>query len=113
MIKLDVSGFSIVQEGLDGYMYESKSKGLVVIQSVTKEQDGKQWVHTSYSRKNRIPSYEDTLFIKKNFIGDDLKAIMIFPEKKEHVNIHPFCLHLWFCLDSDGLPDFTHGSGSI
>ena len=38
---------------------------------------------------------------------------MVFPERKFHVNIHPFCLHLWCCLDGDGLPEFSHGLGTI
>lgn len=26
-----------------------------------------------------------------------------------HVNKHPYCLHLWRCLDGDVVPDFTRG----
>ena len=109
----DILGFDIVQGGLDGYMYRSKSRGLIVIQSWAKEMDGKVWMHTSYSRVSRLPTYQETGFIKDNFIGPDVKAIMIFPKKAEHVNIHPYCLHLWSCENDDGLPDFTQGIGSI
>lgn len=108
-----VIGFKVVQQKIDGFMYRSESRGLVVIQSLQEELDGKIWMHTSYSRKSRMPTYQDTVFIKENFIGDDVKAIMIFPRKSEHVNIHPYCLHLWSCENEDGLPDFTQGTGSI
>jgi hypothetical protein len=111
--KLNVPGFMITRELGDGCSYYSKSRGLVVIQSVSKELDGKLWLHTSYSRKSKLPSYYDTQFIKKHFIGEDQKAIAVYPKKSEHVNIMPYCLHLWTCLDGDPLPDFTHGSGSI
>ena len=60
-----------------------------------------------------MPTYDDISLVKKVFIGEDKKAIMIFPEKKYHVNIHSFCLHLWHCLDGDGLPEFSHGLGTI
>ena len=108
-----VQGFDIVMEKIDGITYKSKSRGLIVIQSVSIELDGKEWMHTSYSRKNRMPTYEDTIFIKENFIGNDIKAIMVFPKKEEHVNIHEYCLHLWSCNNCDPLPDFTQGTGSI
>ena len=109
----NVKGFLCIHIGLDGFMYRNKSTGLQVIQSVSIEQDEKQWIHTSFSRRSRIPTYADIQLIKKYFIGDDKKAIMVFPEKVNHVNIHEFCLHLWTCLGVDPLPDFTQGSGSI
>jgi len=108
-----VPGFRLTRKLEDGCSYYSDSRGIVVIQSASKELDGKLWLHTSYSRKNRIPTYQDTQFIKKHFIGDDKKAISVYPKKSEHVNIMPYCLHLWTCLDADPLPDFTQGSGSI
>lgn len=109
----NIIGFELIQQKIDGFMYRSKSRGLVVIQSMGQELDGKIWMHTSYSRKSRTPTYQDTVFIKENFISGDVKAIMIFPKKSEHVNIHPYCLHLWSCENNDGLPDFTQGTGSI
>lgn len=111
--KKDINGFECVSEAMDGYMYQNQSSGLKVIQSIAYEQDLKRWIHTSYSRRSRMPTYKDTQFIKKWFIGEDKKAIMVFPKKIEHVNIHEFCLHLWTCLEADPLPDFTQGSGSI
>ena len=113
MNKKSVPGFSVITEKLDGFMYKSKSKGLTVIQSEAIELDNKKWLHTSYSRRNRTPTYEDTKFIKDNFIGKDKKSIMVFPSESEHVNYHPYCLHLWTCLGSDVLPDFTQGMGTI
>lgn len=40
-------------------------------------------------------------------------ALQVLPPRAKHVNIHPFCLHLWCCLDGDVTPDFTQGSGSL
>lgn len=65
------------------------------------------WYHVSFSRKDKIPSYQDITMIKDEWFGKDLWAIQVHPKADEHVNIAPTCLHLWSCLE-DGfhLPDF-------
>jgi hypothetical protein len=68
--------------------------------------DEKRWLHVSMSRRDRMPSYDEMCEVKRLFIGEDTQAIQLFPRKSEHVNLHPNCLHLWACLDGDGLPDF-------
>lgn len=87
--------------------------GLGVIVSVAKELDGKRWMHVSLSYRNRLPSYTDLVEAKNLFIGEEKTAYQVFPAKEKHINIHPYCLHLWHCLDGDPLPDFTHGGDSI
>lgn len=82
--------------------------GLLVICTVGKYDDEKEWVHLSYSRKNRIPDYKDTKLILKHFVGNR-KSIMVFPEEKNYVNISENCLHLFICNDKDPLPEFSHG----
>ena len=42
----------------------------------------------------------------------DKKAVFVLPEKEKHVNIHNFCLHLFYSA-ANPLPDFTGGIGSI
>lgn len=76
-----------------------------IIATVALEDDDTLWLHVSFSR-DRMPDYSDITFIKQQFFGDHFKAIMVFPAKNEHVNIHPNCLHLWSNLESDILPDF-------
>lgn len=85
--------------------------GLRVIQEI-EIHDGKEWLHTSLSRQDRIPSYQDILMVKDQFIGTERKAIMVFPSRKEHVNMHPFCLHL-YSNEEDGLPDFRRPGGGL
>ena len=65
-------------------------------------------LHVSVSRAKYIPSYEDLAGVKGAFVGDDRQALQLFPRRADHVNIHPYCLHLWACLepDGDGLPAF-------
>jgi hypothetical protein len=45
------------------------------------------------------------------FVGSARKAVMVLPAEEEHVNIHPFCLHLYSPLDRDPLPDFRMNGG--
>lgn len=97
----------------DGAIYANRTLGLKVIVSQGKEADGREWVHASLSRRSRMPTYEDMALVKRLFIGEEKKAIQIFPPGSEHVNIHNFCLHLFHCVDEDVLPDFTRGSGLI
>lgn len=89
----------------------NKLTGLKVIISSGIEQDGKEWIHLSVSRADRLPTW-DELETKEAFIGLEAEAIQVIPRRSKHINIHPYCLHLFFCPES-GLPDFTRGSGSL
>lgn len=85
--------------------------GLLVMATAAIMQDGREWLHVSLSRKSRIPSYDDLQLVKREFIGNDKKAIMVFPEQENYVNIHPNCLHLWYSAENP-IPEFSEG-GSI
>lgn len=102
-----------VEARYDGSMYRNRRTNMTVIRSLSCEQDGNDWIHVSMSFKNRLPTYEDMQAVKEEFIGNDRWAVQIFPKASEHVNIMPYCLHLWSCMDQSILPDFTQGSGSI
>lgn len=86
--------------------------GLMVICTTDKEKDGNEWLHVSFSYKNKLPSYKDMKIVKKIFIGSKNKAIQVFPSDAEHVNDCPYCLHLFSCLSDDVLPDFRK-NGSL
>jgi len=75
--------------------------------------DGKVWMHVSLSYPNRLPTYEDMVVVKREFIGDDRVAYQVFPDKEKHINHHPYCLHLWCCLEGPILPDFSFGGLTI
>jgi len=105
-------GWKRIEESYDGVAYAYVG-GLVVMSSVSMEQDGQRWLHVSMSRRSRMPSYEDMALVKQMFIGDDKYALQVFPPKSKHVNIHSFCLHLWHCIDREVTPDFTQGGNSI
>jgi hypothetical protein len=53
------------------------------------------WDHVSVSLEHRIPFWEEMDFIKKLFFKPDEIAIQYHMTEKDHINIHPNCLHLW------------------
>ena len=96
--------YRLLAKDADDYIRVWIYKGLRVMCSPARY-DGVEWLHISFSRPNRMPDYDDIQLVKNNFIGDDRKAIMVFPEKDHYVNIHKYCLHLWQSEDNP-LPDF-------
>lgn len=91
--------------------YRKIGDKVTVIVSGSTEADGRRWLHVSVSRPSRLPSWEDLREVKDTFIGRDRKAIQVLPPASEYVNIHPHVLHLWACVDDDGLPDFRKDGG--
>ena len=86
---------------------------LRVLRSVGIELDGRRWLHVSCSRASRLPSWEDLRRVKDQFIGKDAVALQVLPRQSDYVNLHPYVLHLWCCLDGDATPDFTRGRRQI
>jgi hypothetical protein len=64
-----------------------------------------RWLHVSCARRNQLPLWADLRAVKDLFIGRDKQALQVLPSEDKYVNIHPFCLHLWHCLDGDVVPD--------
>lgn len=87
--------------------------GLRAIVSCTQYRDRTIWLHVSFSRHDRMPSYEDMVLVKKDLIGAAKKAVMVLPSEAEHYNCHPYCLHLYSRIDGDSLPDFRDRDGRI
>lgn len=125
-------GWQLLKEGKDGAEFRNpslvvgkKTRDVHVIVSVSREMDGRVWVHLSVSvifRKMGIetPSYEVVVLpawstvcvARDDFLGPEAKAVMVLAPKSEHVNIEDVH-HIWHCPEGEGLPDFTRGTGSI
>jgi len=56
---------------------------------------GKGWDHVSVSTPHRIPTWPEMDFIKRLFFEDDEVAMQLHVTPKDHINNHPFVLHLW------------------
>lgn len=84
----------IKREGRDGFggtFYDKKSRCyLNFIMSW-----GAGWEHCSVSMPTRCPSWEQMCSIKELFWNDDECCIEYHPAKKDYINNHPYCLHIW------------------
>lgn len=56
---------------------------------------GEGWEHVSISLKKRCPTWEEMCFFKDIFWNDNECVIQYHPPRKNYVNCHKYCLHLW------------------
>lgn len=97
----------------DGRLCDHPKRGLRVIVSLAREDDGQVWVHASMSRRDRqLPTYEQMGRLYREFMSPDLPAYQVFAPEAEHVNLAEV-LHLWQCLTARVTPDFRAGGVSI
>ena len=57
--------------------------------------DEAQWDHISVSTPVKCPTWEDMDFIKRLFFRPDEWAMQLHAPEDLHINIHPYCLHIW------------------
>lgn len=53
------------------------------------------WDHVSVSRRDRTPTWGEMETIKRLFFADDETAMQLHVPVSDHINNHPYCLHLW------------------
>ena len=63
--------------------------------------DGLGWEHVSVSRSDRIPTWDEMCQIKDLFWDGEDCVVQYHPAKKDYVNVHNHCLHLW---RTEGIP---------
>lgn len=56
---------------------------------------GEGWDHVSVSLERRIPTWTEMEFVKRRFFRDDETAMQLHVPPADHINHHPYCLHLW------------------
>lgn len=56
---------------------------------------GEGWDHVSVSRQTRCPNWPEMEHIKRLFFKDDETAMQLHVPPSDHINYHPYCLHLW------------------
>lgn len=88
------------RDGIGGVIYDKKTRvKLNFIMSW-----GAGWEHCSVSitdRYKRTPSWEQMCFIKDSFWNEDECCIEYHPAKKDYVNNHEYCLHIWKPIDQE------------
>lgn len=53
------------------------------------------WEHVSVSTKRRNPNWQEMCFVKDLFWDEDELVVQFHPPRKDYVDLHPYCLHLW------------------
>jgi hypothetical protein len=59
------------------------------------------WDHVSVSRASRCPNWPEMEFIKRKFFADSETAMQLHVPPSDHINRHPYTLHLWRPHDQD------------
>ena len=62
---------------------------------------GGGWEHVSVSLKNRCPNWREMNHVKDLFWHEDVVVMQLHVAKKDHVNLHDYCLHMWRPLEAD------------
>jgi hypothetical protein len=70
-------------------------KDLRIIASDATIDAAQGWEHVSVSVPGRCPNWIEMCFVKDLFWGEDELVIQYHVPKSEHVDNHPFVLHLW------------------
>jgi hypothetical protein len=100
------AGWQPIPEMAGGFINRQRKLGAMF--SVEREADGKRWVHVSVSHRDRVPTWDELRSVKDWLLGRDTLVVQVLPPEAEYVNVHPYVLHLWHCLDGRPVPDFRH-----
>jgi hypothetical protein len=60
-----------------------------------------KWEHVSVSTEVRCPTWDEMCIVKESFWDDEEVVMQLHPAKRDYVNHHPHCLHLWKPLGQD------------
>lgn len=55
-------------------------------------------------KRRGCPTWDEMCAIKELFFEPEEVVVQYHPAESQHVNIHPFCLHLWRPNDGTDLP---------
>ncbi len=99
-----------MEYGPDGWLFvstdEDNVRKIIITYGAVGDSSG-PWLHASISRPDRMPEYQDLVDLHYAVWGSDGWAYQVFAPQGDHVNIHPYALHLWGQLDGKPvLPNF-------
>lgn len=81
----------------EGAIYKITVGGLAVMVSFSTIEDGRKYLHISFSRPDRIPSWEemrDALY-DLPWVNCAKEIFMTLPPKQDYVNLNPNVMHWW------------------
>ena len=65
---------------------------------------GGGWDHVSVSLPNRCPNWLEMEHAKRAFFWPDETAMQLHVPTREHLSLHPYCLHIWRPNDGRSIP---------
>ena len=82
------------------FLVPFRGNGLIhwmrVIASAGKgQEEGWRFDHVSVSLSNRTPTWEEMDYIKRLFFHPEEVCFQLHVAAAEHINQHPYCLHIW------------------
>lgn len=92
---MDNPAVTVRQSGIDGGMGWVKINRSFADSPAVIWSNGGGWDHVSVSFPNRVPTWDEMCRIKDIFFREDECCVEYHPAKKNYVNIHPYCLHIW------------------
>jgi hypothetical protein len=57
--------------------------------------NGDGWDHVSVSLPGRTPTWAEMDYAKRTFFHEHEVAMQLHVAEDKHINVHPYCLHLW------------------
>lgn len=93
-IRSDIGDREIDEKTAAGVGFHLKSpltgESMVVIVS-----SSHGWDHVSVSLERRCPRWIEMEYVRKLFFKDYEIVMQLHLPEKDHINFHPFCLHMW------------------
>lgn len=62
---------------------------------------GPAWEHVSVSLARRTPTWAEMEWVRDLFWERDATVLQFSAPREKHINLHPYCLHLWRRIGED------------
>lgn len=106
------AGWHLISKAIDGNCYGREDR-ISVIVSGDRALDGKRWIHISLARPNKMPTWDEYRDVGRLFLWEEAWAYQVIAPKGRYINQHPYCLHMFACVDGPQLPDFARGQNHL
>jgi len=82
---------------VEGFYCPLKRLHVISTMDLIDNKDGvlKSCHHVSVSRKGKPVKWQDIVYVKDVFMGEETEAFHIVPKHSEYVNLHENCFHIW------------------
>ena len=82
------------------FMIPGRAANGRILKVLANDKEGTGWEHVSVTiegQPNKCPSWDEMCIVKNLFWPEDQTVVQYHPAKKNYVNVHSGCLHLWRC----------------